>query len=123
MVDSNTRCGECGESFHCASDDANTSAQCWCYALPPILPLQTEQACLCASCLKRRIADDLPGHLKLIGHDKAVALAEKYSIDTPLEEGIDYHMEEGFMVFSSWYHLKRGYCCDNGCRHCPYPKD
>lgn len=33
----------------------------------------------------------------------------------------DFYMnEDGFMVFTEAYHLKRGYCCKNGCRHCPY---
>jgi hypothetical protein len=33
----------------------------------------------------------------------------------------DYYMsEEGFIVFTEKYHLKRGYCCQSGCRHCPY---
>ncbi|MER0438186.1 DUF5522 domain-containing protein [Emticicia sp. W12TSBA100-4] len=32
----------------------------------------------------------------------------------------DYYYENGFLVFTSAYHLKRGYCCKNGCRHCPY---
>ncbi|MCE2740331.1 MAG: DUF5522 domain-containing protein [Sphingobacteriales bacterium] len=27
------------------------------------------------------------------------------------------------MVFTANYHLQRGYCCKNGCRHCPYPKN
>lgn len=31
-----------------------------------------------------------------------------------------YLNEDGFMVFTEAYHLKRGYCCKNGCRHCPY---
>ena len=22
--------------------------------------------------------------------------------------------------FTKAYHLRRGYCCDNGCKHCPY---
>jgi hypothetical protein len=35
------------------------------------------------------------------------------------EEG-DYYFENGLMVFTKEYHLKRGYCCKNGCRHCPY---
>ncbi len=26
------------------------------------------------------------------------------------------------MVFTAEYHLRRGFCCDSGCRHCPYPK-
>ncbi len=31
-----------------------------------------------------------------------------------------YYMENDFLVFTEKYHLKRGYCCNNGCRHCPY---
>ncbi|MBC8152919.1 MAG: hypothetical protein H7Z72_08420 [Bacteroidetes bacterium] len=31
-----------------------------------------------------------------------------------------YYTAEGFVVFTAAYHLKRGYCCKNGCRHCPY---
>ncbi|MPR33681.1 DUF5522 domain-containing protein [Salmonirosea aquatica] len=31
-----------------------------------------------------------------------------------------YFNEEGLMVFTATYHLKRGYCCKSGCRHCPY---
>lgn len=39
-----------------------------------------------------------------------------------LVEGEDYYLESGLMVFTALYHLKRGYCCDSGCRHCPYKK-
>lgn len=36
-------------------------------------------------------------------------------------EGEDFYFDEsGLMVFTAKYLLKRGYCCDNGCRHCPY---
>jgi hypothetical protein len=31
-----------------------------------------------------------------------------------------YKTPEGFLVFTEKYHLKRGYCCQSGCRHCPY---
>jgi hypothetical protein len=37
-----------------------------------------------------------------------------------LEEGTDYYFEGRFMVFTSHYLKKRGYCCKSGCRHCPY---
>jgi hypothetical protein len=37
-----------------------------------------------------------------------------------LVEGEDYYFDKGLMVFTADYHLRRGYCCDNGCRHCPY---
>ena len=32
----------------------------------------------------------------------------------------DYYFENGLMVFTRGYHLRRGYCCKSGCRHCPY---
>jgi hypothetical protein len=31
-----------------------------------------------------------------------------------------YFTPEGYVVFTEKYLLKRGYCCQNGCRHCPY---
>jgi iron complex transport system substrate-binding protein len=37
-----------------------------------------------------------------------------------LEEDKDYYVERGAMVFTASYLKRRGYCCGNGCRHCPY---
>jgi Family of unknown function (DUF5522) len=39
------------------------------------------------------------------------------------KEGVDYYFENGMMVLTGHFLRKRGYCCTNGCRHCPYPKD
>jgi len=41
----------------------------------------------------------------------------------PLEEGDFYLTQEGYKVFTEQYHLKRGYCCQSNCRHCPYGYD
>jgi len=38
-------------------------------------------------------------------------------------EGVDYYIENGRWVFTAAYHLKRGFCCGNGCRHCPYGEE
>jgi hypothetical protein len=46
------------------------------------------------------------------GKSKDKALKEK---DQSL-----FYWENGLMVFTEAYHLQRGYCCKNGCRHCPY---
>ena len=36
-------------------------------------------------------------------------------------EGEDYYVNEaGLVVFTERYLLSRGYCCGNGCRHCPF---
>ena len=37
-----------------------------------------------------------------------------------LEPDDFYWSPEGYMIFTEKYHLKRGACCGNGCRHCPY---
>jgi hypothetical protein len=35
----------------------------------------------------------------------------------------DYYLSpEGYIVFTEKYHLKRGYCCQNNCKHCPWKK-
>ncbi len=37
-----------------------------------------------------------------------------------LVENEDYYLDHGLMVLTARYHLRRGYCCEQGCRHCPY---
>ncbi len=37
-----------------------------------------------------------------------------------LVEGVDYVIESGKFVFTEAYHLKRGYCCKNKFKNCPY---
>jgi hypothetical protein len=39
---------------------------------------------------------------------------------TKLEPDDFYYSSEGFIIFTAKYLLKRGYCCKNGCKHCPY---
>jgi hypothetical protein len=39
-----------------------------------------------------------------------------------LIEGEDYYCEGAAIVFTAHYHLKRGYCCDSSCRHCPFER-
>ncbi len=31
-----------------------------------------------------------------------------------------YVNDEGLIVFTRDYHLKRGFCCRSGCLHCPW---
>ena len=39
----------------------------------------------------------------------------------PLVEGTDfYYNEDGQIVLTEKYHLEKGFCCGNGCIHCPY---
>jgi len=40
--------------------------------------------------------------------------------EEPLKEGEDFYREGQYIVFTEKYLKKRGYCCESGCRHCPY---
>ncbi len=36
-------------------------------------------------------------------------------------EGVDFYFnEDGLMVFTEACHRKRGSCCKNKCKHCPW---
>jgi hypothetical protein len=39
-------------------------------------------------------------------------------------ENLDYYYSpEGYIIFTEHYHRKRGFCCQSGCKHCPYGYD
>ena len=39
------------------------------------------------------------------------------------EEDDFYYSNDGYIIFTEKYHLKRGYCCKSNCKHCPYGYD
>lgn len=40
---------------------------------------------------------------------------------TALKEGRDfYYNDDGLMILTRGYLLKRGFCCQSGCVNCPY---
>ena len=62
-------------------------------------------------------------------HPELFASADSSAFHQPVDvallkgsvaEGKDYYTEDGAMVFTAGYLQRRGYCCGNGCRHCPY---
>jgi Family of unknown function (DUF5522) len=42
------------------------------------------------------------------------------AMQRPLVEGEDFYYEDGLMVLTAAYLRRRGFCCDCGCRNCPY---
>ncbi len=42
------------------------------------------------------------------------------SLPESLVEGEDYYLEDGLLVMTAAYHKKRGSCCGNKCRWCPF---
>ncbi len=50
----------------------------------------------------------------LLNFANAMTFTDKFEKD-------EYYLTpEGYIVFTEKYHLKRGYCCQSGCRHCPW---
>ena len=107
----------CGASFTCGPEDGEE--KCWRDALPQV-PLvgSEEQGCLCPKCLSEAISNlNAPD----AGSESLTKTDE--TSQASLIEGEDYYCEGEMLVFTARYHLRRGYCCQSGCRHCPYQED
>lgn len=112
-------CPHCQKDFECSSKAINA---CWCAQYPALLSPEEGVACLCRDCLKEIllpraraiVADILAGRRENDIRDLYPQPSRK------LIEGLDFYREGGLMVLTAWFHLKRGYCCGSGCRHCAY---
>ena len=53
---------------------------------------------------------------------RSLTKAIKQAHDLAVSAGQDGYIdpETGLFVMTSAYLHERGFCCDNGCRHCPY---
>src|SRR5438128_10674922 len=106
-------CSSCGESFTCGP--ATGKGSCWCEDLPHVsLVAAADQDCLCPACLSEAIAK-LP-----IAAAHIAGPAGSVKTTPALVEGEDYYCEGAAIVFTAQYLRRRGYCCESGCRHCPY---
>lgn len=103
------RCPLCGRANACqqASCDAYKGL-CWCERvtfpeeLLHRLPEESRgRACVCRACVMEALQ----------------------ARPDPRPDPDDYYWESGTgrMVLTGKYLLRRGYCCGNGCRHCPWP--
>lgn len=112
-------CSNCGAVFGCGNTEDDGG--CWCNNFPPFFKPDYEVDCLCPACLKAATIKKINEYVESLTPEEALNNKAK---DLPktgdLVQDIDYYMNDGLLVFTSWYHLKRGYCCRNGCRHCPY---
>lgn len=117
----NKHCSVCGVTFACTTTPGCKG--CWCDSFPPIMPLDFSQGCRCPNCLQAAIHEHVSDVLQSKPISEVLEMAKPFSASEQLTEGIDYQIEAGNYVFTAWFHLKRGHCCGNGCRHCPYPKN
>jgi len=108
-------CSSCGASFGCGANSAERN--CWCNLPHVALVAGADQDCLCPDCLGQAVA-------KLTARQEETVAASApdntANAPLPLVEGRDYYLEGAAMVFTARFLLRRGYCCESGCRHCPY---
>jgi len=104
-------CPRCQKPFICQTDDIQ-SCQCSQIKLDQKtieFLAKTEYDCLCMNCLSEL--------------QSLIQLAQKISLprqSSEFIEGLHYELENGVWVFTEFYHLLRGSCCQNGCRNCAY---
>lgn len=111
-------CPSCQSEFTCEAKAGSTT--CWCMQLPPIIELDEQSDCFCPTCLKKTVAEQITKKLLDKSLEQSIQMAKDYQNLTSFTEYIDYTIESGNYVFTKWYHLKRGACCDNGCRNCAF---
>lgn len=112
-------CSSCSKTFGCAVTDSEN--QCWCFDYPFIFDSKVAGDCLCSSCLKNESILKIEQYVATLTPQNAKdSLAKDLPKTNKLMEEIDYYIEDGNYVFKPWFHLKRGSCCGNNCRHCPY---
>ena len=104
-------CARCNRLFECKAGDI---AKCQCnqeVLLPETTDFlqKTSYGCLCRYCLSEIN--------QMVKFDKTCPLPGQRDL---LIQGLHYYIENGYWVFTELYHLQKGYCCGNGCRHCAY---
>ena len=106
-------CPLCGRPNACQlCTTAAYKGPCWCatVSIPDELLArvpadQRNRACICQNCVTQ------------FHH------AREGGVAGPTIRPGDFYFEKGLMVFTAAYLHRRGYCCANACRHCPYQPD
>ncbi|MFN2493182.1 MAG: DUF5522 domain-containing protein [Pyrinomonadaceae bacterium] len=108
-------CAGCQSSFSCGAAGGEAGA-CWCESVSGILESPGGALdCFCPKCLESMISNQ-----SSVGHLPQPNGQSGFEAEKPLVEGEDYYLEGNNCVFTSQYLRRRGFCCNSGCRHCPY---
>jgi hypothetical protein len=110
-------CPQCNTSFSCLPQN------CWCFDLPQIHFLSSEsQKCICKACLNAESRNQIAKYIANLTPEKRKTIKTLGPVLKPIE-GTDYTITHtGLWVFTQWYHLRRGYCCESSCVNCMYKK-
>jgi Family of unknown function (DUF5522)/Cysteine-rich CWC len=120
------QCPVCGGDNQCRMAKGYLyKGLCWCdeiivpsHILRVLASARLDPACLCRACLETAARLSLEVNNSVTAVDQIRTLLGS---SQPALKEEDYYVDEnGNLVFTAAYHLNRGTCCGNGCRHCPY---
>ena len=123
------RCPLCGGPNACQLCTADAyKGPCWCERmdLPAALLArvpdeQRRLACICRSCVETAQAErDAEAVRVRPGASKIDPAAAPTGCSRAADEEFYVDPVSGYRVFTEAYHLRRGRCCQSGCRHCPF---
>lgn len=104
-------CPRCGRQFECKVNDV---AHCQCSEVTLSNEVRefltkTYYGCLCKYCLSELN--------KLVERAKSHVLPLQEEM---LIEGLHYYKENDQKIYTEFYHILKGKCCEKGCKHCAY---
>lgn len=105
------KCPRCSVAFECRVNDIQ-NCQCAGVKLThdaSAFLAKTAFDCLCSTCLNQ---------INLWVEE--AKNGPQFKSGNGLQENFHYYVQQGRYVFTELYHIQRGSCCGNGCRHCPY---
>lgn len=105
------RCPRCKKQFKCLVEDIE-NCDCRKIALSKELKFflsKTSYNCLCNECL-----DELKT-LTSQASKEQLPISKNNYID-----GKHFYIENNLLVFTEYFHIVKGTCCRNACRHCAY---
>ena len=105
------QCDKCRREIVCNVQDIKNCACSDITLSPPTRQFlaNTNFDCLCTLCLEEL--------------NKNIAFAAELPFPHKKEdfiENVHYYKEGNMWVFTELYHILKGSCCANGCRHCAY---
>jgi len=118
-------CPLCGEPNRCRLETGEGyKGPCWCErptvsaaALRRLLGELATPRCLCPGCIES-IATNPEITREALGSRRTCE--SNLPISAPMPVDGDFYWEGANVVFTAQFHLRRGFCCGSGCRHCPY---
>ena len=116
-------CPICSEPNCCRLETGEAyKGPCWCErptlsvaAVRRLIADLPEPRCLCPACL-----EGIAANPEITWEELTARRRPGEAQTQPTPGAGDFYLEGATVVFTEQFHLRRGYCCGNGCRHCPF---